>query len=70
MHSDATPILIGLDALRAYGIFLDYYNGTVYSHTLERYIESMILPSGHLAMKLFDSYAVPDSGNKERDAVE
>ena len=50
--NDHTPILLGLDTLRRYGIVVDYYTDRVYSHVLERLIPSVRLPSGHLGVDL------------------
>ena len=46
-----SPVLLGLDVIRYYGLVLDYYNNTVYSHRLKKYIPSVVLPSGHLAIR-------------------
>ena len=51
-RSLSTPILIGLDMLRYYGLVLDYANDTVYSHRLKRSIPSTVLKSGHLAISM------------------
>ena len=48
----STPILIGLDMLRHYGLVLDYAHDTVYSHLLKRGIPSTVLKSGHLAISM------------------
>jgi hypothetical protein len=50
-----TPLLIGLDMIRYYGLVLDYHNDTVYSHGLHRYVPSAVLPSGHLAVYMLPS---------------
>ena len=44
----STPILIGLDMLRYYGLVLDYAHDTVYSHRLKR----VVLKSGHLGISM------------------
>ena len=49
---EATPILIGLDMLRYYGLVLDYHNDTVYSHRLKRMVPTVRLKGGHLAVSL------------------
>lgn len=56
--ADETPLLIGLDMLRRYKIVLDYGDDTVYSHVLGRKLESWVLPTGHLAIKLFSDASV------------
>ena len=48
----ATPILIGLDMLRYYGLVLDYAHDTVYSHRLKRNIPCTVLKSGHLGLSM------------------
>ena len=48
----ATPVLIGTDILRYYGLVLDYHNDTVYSHRLQCMLPAERLPSGHLAVQL------------------
>ena len=53
-----TPLLIGTDMLRYYGLVLDYAHNTVYSHRLKQNIPCVVLKSGHLAIKM-----LPD--NKE-----
>ena len=46
----STPLLIGTDMLRYYGLVLDYAYNTVYSHRLKRDIPCTLLKSGHLAL--------------------
>ena len=46
------PLLLGCDTLREYGIVLDYHHDTVYSHTLERYIPSKVVFSGHIGIRV------------------
>jgi len=48
----STPILIGLDMLRYYGLVLDYAHDTVYSHCLKRSIPCTVLKSGHLGSSM------------------
>jgi len=48
----ATPLLIGTDMLRYYGMVLDYGYNTVYSHQLKRDIPCTVLHSGHLAISM------------------
>ena len=55
VRCESTPILLGLDVLRQYGIVLDYYNDTVYSHVLGKYLNTVILSSGHLGLDLTGS---------------
>ena len=45
-----TPLLVGLDMIRCYGLVLDYHHDTVYCHRLKRIIRLKVLPSGHLAV--------------------
>ena len=47
-----TPLLVGLDMIRRYGLVLDYFHDTVYSHHLGRIIPSKVLSSGHLAVSM------------------
>ena len=47
-----TPLLIGTDMLRFYGLVLDYAHNTVYSHRLQLDIPCVLLKSGHLAIKM------------------
>ena len=47
-----TPVLVGLDMRRRYGLVLDYYNDTVHSHHLGRMVPSKVLSSGHLAVHM------------------
>ena len=47
-----TPLLLGLDTIRQYGLVLDYYHDTAYSHILERYIPSEVLSSEHMAVRV------------------
>ena len=53
--TESTPILLGLDTIRKYGIVLDYYHDTIYSHVLGHNIPSVVLPSGHLGLALLPS---------------
>ena len=48
----ATPLLIGTDMLRYYGMVLDYGYNTVYSHRLKRDVPCTVLHSGHLAISM------------------
>ena len=50
--NENTPILLGLDLIRHYGLVLDYHNDTVFSHKLNRYVPAVVLPSGHLALRM------------------
>ena len=50
--SDATPILLGVDTLRKFGLAIDYAHDRVYSYTLQKMIPVVCLPSGHLAIRL------------------
>ena len=52
--NDSTPILLGLDNIRRYGLVLDYHHNTVYSHVLKRWIPCVVLPTGHLGSRLYD----------------
>ena len=45
-----TPLLVGLDMIRLYGLALDCHHDTVCSHRPKRIIPSKVLPSGHLAV--------------------
>ena len=47
-----TLLLLGLDTIRKYGLVLDYYHDAAYSHILKRYIPSIILSSGHMAVRV------------------
>ena len=47
-----TPLLLGCDVRREYGIVSDYHHNTVYSHVLERYIPSKVLSSGHIGIRM------------------
>ena len=51
-----TPLPLGCDVLREYGLVLDYHHNTVYNHILERYIPCKVLSSGHLGLRM-----IPDS---------
>ena len=53
----ATPILIGLDMMRYYGLVLDYAHDTVYSHRLKRGVPCTVLKSGHLGLNMLPGYA-------------
>ena len=48
----ATPVLIGTDMLRYYGLVLDYHNDTAYSHRMQCMLPAQRLPGGHLAIQL------------------
>ena len=50
--TESTPMLLGLDFLRYYGLVVDYFNDTVFSHYLNQYIPSVVLSSGHIAVDL------------------
>ena len=47
-----TPLLLGTDMLRYYGLVIDYAYNTVYSHRLNRDIPCTLLKSGHLAIRM------------------
>ena len=47
-----SPILLGLDNLRHYQLNVDYMYNAVWSHSLGRYLDVELLPSGHLAVDL------------------
>ena len=57
LHKTETPLLIGTDMLRYYGMVLDYAHDTVYSHRLKRDIPCIVLPSGHIAISM-----IPEEG--------
>jgi len=57
MHNTTTPLLIGTDMLRYYGMVLDYAYDKVYSHRLKRDIPCVVLPSGHIAISM-----IPEEG--------
>ena len=57
MPNTKTPVLIGTEMLRYYGLVLDYQHDTVYSHRLQQMIPAVRLPGGHLAIQLLP----PDS---------
>ena len=48
----STPLLIGTDMLRYYGMVSDYGHDTVYSHRLKRKVPCTVLKSGHLAISM------------------
>ena len=48
----STSLFLGLDTIRQYGLVLDYYHNTVYSHILGRYVPSKVLSSGHIAVRM------------------
>ena len=48
----STPLLLGTDMLRYYGLVLDYAHNTAYSYRLKRDIPVVILKSGHLAIRM------------------
>ena len=48
----STPLLIGTDMLRYYGMVIDYGYDTVYSHRLKRDIPCTVLKSGHIAISM------------------
>ena len=50
--TESTPMLLGLDFLRYYGLVIDYFNDTVFSHRLNQYVPSVVLCSGHIAVDL------------------
>ena len=47
-----TPILLGLDNLRKFGMVLDFAEDTAYSKTLGSYLPTVRLPGGHLGLRL------------------
>ena len=47
-----SPVLLGIDMLKKYGLVIDYEHNTVYSHRFQRAIPATVLPSGHLALNL------------------
>ena len=47
-----SPILLGVDMLKKFGLVIDYKHSTVYSHALQKNLETKVLPSGHLAIHL------------------
>ncbi|CAK0907413.1 unnamed protein product [Prorocentrum cordatum] len=47
-----SPVLLGIDMLKKYGLVIDYFHNTVYSHRFKREIPTRVLPSGHLALNL------------------
>lgn len=73
----ATPVLIGTDMLRYYGLVLDYHNDTVFSHRLQCMLPAERLPSGHLAVQLLPpqspkaiaSKAMTDAAARRRAAA-
>ena len=52
LPNEATPTLIGLDMLREFGIVVDYMHDRAYSYKLQRMLDVVKLPSGHLALPL------------------
>ena len=50
--NDVTPVLIGTDVLRQYGMVLDFSCDRVWSKTLDREIPVVVFPNGHLGMSL------------------
>ena len=52
LPNEHTPLLIGTDMLRYYGMVLDYGYNTVYSHRLKRDIPCTVLKSGHIAISM------------------
>ena len=50
--NEATPILLGVDTLRKFGLVIDYAHDRVYSYSLQKMIPVLSLPSGHLAVRL------------------
>ena len=52
VSNESTPLLIGLDVLREYGLVIDYHYNLVYSHILKRYLPCAILPTRHLALEM------------------
>ena len=47
-----TPLLLGADTLRRFGMVVDYAHNQVYSYRLGKEIPVVTLPSGHLAIHL------------------
>ena len=47
-----SPVLLGIDMLKKYGLVIDYEHNTVYSHRFQREIPATVLPAGHLALNL------------------
>ena len=52
LENGNTPVLLGIDTLEKFGLVIDYKYGTVYSHELNRMLNPVRLPSGHLAIPL------------------
>ena len=63
-----TPLLLGADTLRRFGLVVDYAHNRVYSHRLQREIAVVILPSGHLAINLTE-LATPASSEDSFEVV-
>ncbi|CAK0814933.1 unnamed protein product, partial [Prorocentrum cordatum] len=47
-----SPVLLGIDMLKKYGLVIDYFHNTVYSRRFKREIPTRVLPPGHLALNL------------------
>ena len=47
-----TPLHLGRDVLREYGLVLDYHHNIVYRYVLERYIPSKVFSSGHIGIRM------------------
>ncbi|CAK0882620.1 unnamed protein product [Prorocentrum cordatum] len=55
-----SPILLGVDMLKKFGLVIDYERNTVYSRRLKKEIPTRVLASGHLAL---DLTALSDTGS-------
>ena len=55
-----TPLLLGADTLRRFGLVVDYAHNKVYSYKLGKEIPVVTLPSGHLAIHLTGSPVADD----------
>jgi hypothetical protein len=58
-----SPILLGIDMLKRYGLVIDYQNDTVYSRVLGRELETKVLASGHLVLNLMPGLSEPGSSS-------
>ena len=52
LAGENTPILLGIDTLIKFGLVIDYAYDRVYSYKLGRMIQTVKLPSGHLAVPM------------------
>ena len=60
--SEVTPILLGLDMLREFGLVIDADSAPCYSTKLRCRIPVTVLPSGHLALALTPSGSFETTG--------